>query len=109
MRGLIRVIIFIAVIWSVYWFVAGFGLRNAITTWFDKQQEQGWQADFSDVETAGYPLNHMTRLNNPALADPVNGTRALNVLGGKSQYLVCHHASRPSPKSGPRQPPAYGR
>ncbi|WP_170516615.1 DUF2125 domain-containing protein [Ruegeria atlantica] len=74
MRGLIRVIIFIAVIWSVYWFVAGFGLRNAITTWFDKQQEQGWQADFSDVETAGYPLNHMSRLNNPALADPVNGT-----------------------------------
>ena len=74
MRGLVRVIIVIVVIWSAYWFVAGFGLRNAITSWFDKQQEQGWQADFSDVETAGYPFHHMTRLNNPALADPVNGT-----------------------------------
>ncbi|SLN23422.1 DUF2125 domain-containing protein [Ruegeria meonggei] len=74
MRGLVRFIIFITVIWSAYWFVAGIGLRNAITTWFDKQQEQGWQAEFSDVETAGYPLHHMTRLNSPALADPVNGT-----------------------------------
>ncbi|WP_170423158.1 DUF2125 domain-containing protein [Ruegeria arenilitoris] len=74
MRGLIRVVIFIAVIWSAYWFVAGYGLRNAITTWFDKQQDVGWQADFSDVSTAGYPFRHVTRLNNPALADPVNGT-----------------------------------
>ncbi|WP_037308587.1 DUF2125 domain-containing protein [Ruegeria halocynthiae] len=74
MRGLVRVLIFIAVLWSAYWFIAGYGLRNAITTWFEKQQEQGWQADFSDVKTAGYPIHHITRLNNPALADPVNGT-----------------------------------
>ncbi|WP_420584733.1 DUF2125 domain-containing protein [Ruegeria sp.] len=74
MRGLIRVVIFIGVIWSAYWFVAGFGLRNAITAWFDAQQDRGWQAEFSDVETAGYPLHHMTRLNSPALADPVTGT-----------------------------------
>ena len=74
MRGLIRVVIFLTVIWSAYWFVAGFGLRNAITAWFDNQQEQGWQADFSDVSTAGYPFRHVTRLNSPALADPVNGT-----------------------------------
>ncbi len=74
MRRLIRVFIFIALAWSAYWFVAGYGLRSAITAWFDKQQELGWQADFSSVETAGYPAHHMTRLLNPALADPENGT-----------------------------------
>ncbi|MEM6658569.1 MAG: DUF2125 domain-containing protein [Pseudomonadota bacterium] len=74
MRRLIRVIVFIAVAWSAYWVIAGYGLRSAITGWFDQQQELGWQADFSDVETAGYPTHHITRLNNPALADPVNGT-----------------------------------
>ena len=74
MRRLIRVLIFIAIAWSAYWFIAGYGLRTALTGWFDKQQELGWQADFSDVETAGYPSHHMTRLLNPALADPVNGT-----------------------------------
>ncbi len=74
MRGLIRVIIVITVIWSAYWFVAGIGLRNAITTWFDTRQEQGWQAEFAEVTTAGYPLSHVTRLSSPALADPFNGT-----------------------------------
>lgn len=74
MRRLIRVFIFIAIAWSAYWFIAGYGLRNAITGWFDAQQARGWQADFSDVETAGYPAHHVTRLNNPALADPATGT-----------------------------------
>lgn len=74
MRRLIRVFVFIALAWSAYWFVAGYGLRNALTGWFDRQQELGWQAEFSDVSTAGYPFQHITRLNNPALADPVNGT-----------------------------------
>ncbi len=74
MRRLIRVFIFIAIAWSAYWFIAGYGLRNAITSWFDAQQARGWQAEFSGVETAGYPTHHTTRLNNPALADPVNGT-----------------------------------
>ncbi|WP_424831325.1 DUF2125 domain-containing protein [Ruegeria sp.] len=74
MRRLIRVFIFVAIVWSAYWFIAGYGLRTAITSWFDQQQEQGWQADFSNVETAGYPAHHATRLTNPALADPVNGT-----------------------------------
>ncbi len=74
MRRLIRVFVFVAVVWSAYWYVAGYGLRNAITGWFDRQQELGWQADYSDVATAGYPFQHITRLANPALADPVNGT-----------------------------------
>ncbi|MDA7965748.1 DUF2125 domain-containing protein [Ruegeria sp.] len=74
MRRLIRVFIFAALAWSAYWFIAGYGLRSAITGWFDQQQDRGWQADFSGVETAGYPAHHMTRLVNPALADPVNGT-----------------------------------
>ncbi|WP_170478345.1 DUF2125 domain-containing protein [Ruegeria arenilitoris] len=74
MRRLIRVLIFVAIAWSAYWFTAGYGLRAALTGWFDQQQEQGWQADFSGASTGGYPTHHITRLTNPALADPVNGT-----------------------------------
>ncbi|SHI88451.1 hypothetical protein SAMN05444404_0914 [Ruegeria lacuscaerulensis ITI-1157] len=74
MRRLTKVLIFLAIGWSAYWAIAGYGLRSAITGWFDRQQALGWQADFSDVRMAGYPLRHRTRLNNPALADPVNGT-----------------------------------
>ncbi|MGV6803972.1 MAG: DUF2125 domain-containing protein [Ruegeria sp.] len=74
MRRLVRVLIFLAIVWSAYWAIAGYGLRSAITGWFEHQRELGWQADFSSVEVAGYPQQHRTRLNNVALADPVNGT-----------------------------------
>ncbi len=74
MRRLIRVFILVAVAWSGYWFIASYGLRSALTGWFTQQQALGWQADFSAVETAGYPTHHVTRLDNPALADPINGT-----------------------------------
>ena len=74
MHPLIRILMFVALAWSAYWYIAGYGLRNAITGWFDHQLELGWQADFSDVVTRGYPLQHITILENPTLADPVNGT-----------------------------------
>ena len=74
MYRMIRVLVFVALAWSIYWYIAGYGLRNAITGWFNHQHELGWQADFSEVATGGYPLRHITRLKNPALADPVNGT-----------------------------------
>ncbi|MBY6082387.1 DUF2125 domain-containing protein [Ruegeria arenilitoris] len=74
MRRLVRVFIFLAILWGGYWAIAGYGLRSAITGWFAHQQDLGWQADYSDVEIAGFPLHHVTRLNSVALADPVNGT-----------------------------------
>ncbi|SHF10543.1 hypothetical protein SAMN05444279_11734 [Ruegeria intermedia] len=74
MRRLIRVLIFLAVVWSAYWAIAGYGLRSAITGWFDHQQARGWLADFAQVHTSGYPLHHRTRLDSPALADPATGT-----------------------------------
>ncbi len=74
MRRLVRVLIFLAVVWSGYWALAGYGVRSAIAGWFAHQQNLGWQADYSDLEIAGYPWHHKTRLNHVALADPVNGT-----------------------------------
>ncbi|TMV09914.1 DUF2125 domain-containing protein [Ruegeria sediminis] len=74
MNRLVRLIVFIIIAWSVYWFVAGYGLRSAIAGWFEQRQQQGWQAEFSDIGTTGYPARHVTRLGAPILADPANGT-----------------------------------
>ncbi|MEM7317494.1 MAG: DUF2125 domain-containing protein, partial [Pseudomonadota bacterium] len=73
MGRLVRFLVFAAVLWSGYWFAAGYGLRSSITGWFRNQSEQGWQADFADISTSGYPLEHVTLLISPALADPVTG------------------------------------
>ena len=59
--------------WSIYWLAAAFGLRSGVSAWFDAQRSRGWQADYAEIETAGYPLRHETRLTQPALADPGTG------------------------------------
>ena len=74
MIRLIKVIIGLGLVWSLWWWGAGFALRQGITNWFDIQEARGWQADMHDMTTAGYPLRHITTLSSPALADPATGT-----------------------------------
>ncbi|AZV80508.1 DUF2125 domain-containing protein [Parasedimentitalea marina] len=63
-----------ALLWSLYWFAAGWGLRSGIDSWFSEQQRQGWQAEYSELSGGGYPSHHSTRINQPTLADPGTGT-----------------------------------
>jgi hypothetical protein len=74
MLRLIRVVIVLGLLWSAYWYIAGFGLRSGIEGWFITQSERGWQADYATIETSGYPTRHRTMLTSPALADPATGT-----------------------------------
>ncbi|MFY0310412.1 DUF2125 domain-containing protein [Leisingera sp. D0M16] len=71
---LAKLLIAIAAVWSLYWAAAAWGLRTGIATWFAEQERRGWQAEFSGLETSGYPHRHLTRIQHPALADPGTGT-----------------------------------
>ncbi|MBK0326356.1 DUF2125 domain-containing protein [Rhodobacteraceae bacterium F11138] len=74
MIRLLKLGVALGLIWSLYWYAAGYSLRQGVVGWFQAREDRGWQAEFSDISTSGYPLRHITLLNNPALADPVNGT-----------------------------------
>ncbi|WP_425043387.1 DUF2125 domain-containing protein [Primorskyibacter sp. S87] len=74
MRLLVKVLIAAGLLWSLYWYAAGYGLRTSVTGWFAQQETRGWQAEFSEISTSGYPFRHVTALTSPALADPRNGT-----------------------------------
>ncbi len=63
-----------ALAWSAYWYIAGYTIRQGVSGWFTEQVSLGWQADYAGLSTSGYPLRHVTTLENPALADPTNGT-----------------------------------
>lgn len=63
-----------ALLWSLYWMAAGWGLRNGIGNWFNEQQRQGWQAEYSSLNSSGFPSHHTTRISQPTLADPGTGT-----------------------------------
>ncbi|MCA0871555.1 DUF2125 domain-containing protein [Seohaeicola saemankumensis] len=73
MMRLVKIAIVLGLLWSGYWFAAGYGLRSSIAGWFATQQARGWQADYADMSTSGFPLHHVTTLTSPALADPRTG------------------------------------
>jgi hypothetical protein len=62
-----------AAVWIVYWGLAAWGLRGGFETWFNEQQRQGWQVSYGPMITRGFPLRHVTRLEQPLLADPGTG------------------------------------
>lgn len=74
MLNLIRAALLLALVYSGYWYAAGYGLRSSLDSWFDARRAQGWLAEHAGAETSGYPLRHVTLLQAPALADPGTGT-----------------------------------
>ncbi|MFD3189987.1 DUF2125 domain-containing protein [Sedimentitalea sp. HM32M-2] len=74
MIRLLKLGVVVGLLWSLYWYGAAYSLRQGISGWFAAQAARGWQADFADISTSGYPLRHITTLTSPALADPVTGT-----------------------------------
>jgi hypothetical protein len=70
----LKILVVLGLAWSAYWYAAGYFLRQGVATWFEAQTQRGWQADYGDMSTSGYPLRHITTLTHPALADPGTGT-----------------------------------
>ncbi|MCV6587274.1 MAG: DUF2125 domain-containing protein [Marinibacterium sp.] len=71
---ILRVFLALLVLWSAAWLGVSLVMRHAVTTWFDQRGAEGWQAEFADLATSGYPLRVRTRIDGPALADPDAGT-----------------------------------
>ncbi len=73
MIRLLKILVALVVLWSAWWLFAGYGTRAAVSGWFDEQRARGWQAEYADIATRGYPIRHQTRLTHPVLADPATG------------------------------------
>ena len=73
MVRLVKIVVILGLLWSAYWYGAGFMIRRNLSGWLEQQAALGWQADVADMSTTGYPLEHVTTLTSPALADPGTG------------------------------------
>ncbi|MFK7752645.1 MAG: DUF2125 domain-containing protein [Sedimentitalea sp.] len=73
MMWLVKAGLVACLLWSAYWYGAGFVMRQSIVNWFETQAKAGWQADYGDIFSSGYPTQHFTTLEAPALADPQTG------------------------------------
>lgn len=74
MRRLINWLVIITILWTAYWGIAAWALREGVTAWFGERAREGWHTEYDDVKTSGYPARHITRISNPVLADPGTGT-----------------------------------
>ena len=63
-----------AIALTLYWLIASWGVRQGVSAWFAEQRRQGWQAEFANLETTGFPLELRNRITAPVLADPGTGT-----------------------------------
>lgn len=73
MRMVSWILVGACLLWSGYWYGAGYLIRQSIETWFEAQRARGWQAEAASLDTTGFPLRHVTTLTAPALADPGTG------------------------------------
>lgn len=73
MRSLLILTLAAALAWSVYWAVGSAGATTAFQTWFEERRGEGWVAEYSDLDTKGFPNRFDTTFKDISLADPDTG------------------------------------
>lgn len=73
MRILLVVVVLAALGWGGYWFVGAQAVERGLSAWIEDRREDGWVAEYSDLNTAGFPNRFDTTITRLDLADPETG------------------------------------
>ena len=73
MKRLLFVIIAAATLYGGYWFIGSNGATASFERWFEDRRAEGWVAEYSDLQTRGFPSRFDTTISDIALADPDTG------------------------------------
>ena len=73
MGRLIVVILVAALGWMGWWLFGSSALDRALTAWVDERRSEGWAADVTDIDVAGFPNRFDTTLSDVRFADPGTG------------------------------------
>ncbi len=73
MRRLVWLVVVLAALWGGWWAFAAASLSNGAALWLEDRRSEGWQADTTAIEVAGFPMALVLTLENPELADPDTG------------------------------------
>ena len=73
MRILLGVIVVLGLGWSAYWFVGALAMERAMVDWVADRRADGWQADYTALDTRGFPNRFDTTFRDLQLADPESG------------------------------------
>ena len=73
MRKIAWIVAAAGLAYSAYWFVGARGTEAAISGWLSAREAEGWQSEFAQVDTGGFPLRFDTVIDAPRIADPRTG------------------------------------
>ncbi|TCP38875.1 DUF2125 domain-containing protein [Rhodovulum marinum] len=73
MRILATLAVLAAALWSSYWALAARGLETGLSRWMEIRRAEGWAADYTGLDVAGFPTRFVTTLTGLELADPGTG------------------------------------
>lgn len=73
MRILLVVVIAAATGWSGYWLIGSRAVENGLRDWLDGRSDAGWVANYSSIDTRGFPNRLDTTITDLELADPATG------------------------------------
>lgn len=73
MRKLVWLFVAAVLLYTGYWFVGARGTENAIAGWADARATEGWQAEYGEIKTKGFPTRFDTKITDPLFADPRSG------------------------------------
>lgn len=73
MRKLTYLVVIAVVLYGGYWFAGSTGVERGLAAWFDQQRSTGWVAEYTALETRGFPNRFDTTITDLELADPATG------------------------------------
>ncbi len=73
MRKLTILVVIVVTLWGGYWFIGSTAMESGLKAWFDLRRAEGWQADYTTLNTTGFPNRFDTNIEGLELADPASG------------------------------------
>ena len=73
MRILLVVVVLALLGWGGYWFVGAQAVERGLAAWIEDRRDEGWVADYQELNTAGFPNRFDTTITELELADPETG------------------------------------
>ncbi len=73
MRILTAVVIIAALGWGGYWYVGASAVENGLRDWVEQRRTEGWLAEYTTLNTRGFPHRFDTTITDLELADPRSG------------------------------------
>jgi len=73
MRKLLAITAVLALLWGGYWLIGAGAMEKALRGWIADRQGEGWVAEYTQLDTRGFPSRFDTTIEGLELADPDTG------------------------------------